>query len=67
MRDFGAWFAEQGKGETEDVDDTLYLKCRCGKSEFISLAEYENGDTGWYSEDLESGRGLCGGGPGCTP
>ena len=64
MKDFGAWFAEQGKAEEEDGE--IYLRCRCGKSEVVSLKAYENGDTGWYSEDPDSGVGLCGS-QFCTP
>jgi hypothetical protein len=67
MKDFGQWLADAGKGETEEVDDTIYLTCiSCGRTEYVSLAEYENGDTGWLV-DLESGEGLCGGGQFCLP
>jgi hypothetical protein len=67
MRDFGSWFSEQGKGETEEIDDTIWLECHCGKWETVSRAAFENGDTGWYSEDPDSGKGLCGGSQFCTP
>jgi hypothetical protein len=68
MRDFGSWFADQGKAEPEEVDDTLWLRCRgCGKEERLSLAEYENGDTGWYADDDGSGEGVCGGSQFCLP
>lgn len=64
-RDFGAWFSEQGK-EPEVEDDEIRLECPCGKSEWVSRKAVENGGAGWYSEDPDSGEGLCGG-PFCMP
>jgi hypothetical protein len=64
-RDFGAWFSEQGK-EPEVVDDEIHFECGCGMSEWVSRKAYENGDTRWYSEDPDSGKGLCCG-PFCLP
>lgn len=64
-KDFGAWFSEQGKakdvGAAAETEDGFCLECRCGKHEYVTLAAFENGDTGWFSEDPESGKGLCGG------
>ena len=40
-------------------DDKVWLECSCGKYEIVSISAYENGDTGWYSDDIESGKGLC--------
>lgn len=72
MKDFGQWFNGQGKNETEEVDDVVLFTCHgCGKSEYLSIAEYESGDTGWYTgDDFHPGdrvTGVCGGGPWCTP
>lgn len=67
-KEFGQWFADVGKGETEELDDSLWLVCTgCGKSDVVSRAEFENGDSGWYSEDPESGEGLCTGSLFCLP
>lgn len=68
MKDFGSWFGDQGKGETEEVDDVLWITCsHCGKSEPISKSEWESGDSDWYVEDWGDDTGLCCGGLGCTP
>lgn len=82
MKDFGKWFAEQGTEQpvystaqkplaADHVslgDDVLHMRCwGCGKEETVERKAYENGDTGWYSEDFKTGTGLCGGGPRCTP
>ena len=72
MKDFGAWFADQGKSETEEVDDVFNIRCgHCGKEEYISVCEYESGDSGWHTDEKpvpgDAIWGLCGGGPGCTP
>jgi hypothetical protein len=65
MRDFGSWFAEQGK---EEPETHFWLKCRgCGKEELVERKAYENGDVAWYSEDEESGEGVCGGSQFCCP
>jgi len=69
-KSFEHWLDGAGRGETEEVDDTYYFVCRgCGKSEYVSLAEYENGDTGWYAEQHPMGHftGVCGGSPWCLP
>lgn len=67
--DFDRWFNQQGRGETEEVDDTIYLHCcHCGKAEYVSLSQVMNGDIGWYTDtSFDEGEGLCGGGEGCTP
>lgn len=72
MKEFGQWFADQGKGQTEEIDDTCHFTCRgCGKSEYLSWAEYEAGDSGWWVESSEVGKptasGVCGSGPYCIP
>lgn len=71
VMDFGKWFQDQGKGETEEVDDVYEFHCcGCGKEEYISMSEYETGDTGWYVEGHQTdGKylGVCGGGAHCTP
>lgn len=73
MSDFHQWLNEQGKGQTEEVDDTVLLRCSgCGKEEYVSLSELENGDSGWYSDfDLSPGgvdeHARCGGSPRCLP
>lgn len=72
-KDFGAWFSEQGKDATPEVDATFSATCTgCGKHEYsISLRAYRNGDTGWYIEyDVypdDDYEGLCGGSVYCTP
>jgi hypothetical protein len=60
MKDFGSWFAEQGKSDKAQEDEEIYFRCGCGKTEVVSRKAYENGDTRWYSEDPDSGVGLCG-------
>lgn len=72
MRDFGSWFAEQGKSELIKVDGTAWFRCcECGKQEVLTLAEYRNGDTGWFvEEDVEPDgdyEGVCGGSQFCLP
>lgn len=74
MKDFGAWFSEQGAEKprtTEEIDDTIYFVCSCGKWEYVSIAEFINGDTPWYwDHDIEPGGrylALCGSGPHCLP
>ena len=72
MKDFGSWFNGQGKGETEEVDDVaLFHCCGCGKEEYLSDAEYETGDYGWYVDpyNMTDGvyLGVCGSGPHCLP
>jgi hypothetical protein len=72
--DFGRWMAAQGAQPAPQAEEppmeeegTYWLECRaCGKWEIVTHKAFENGDTGWYSEDPESGEGLCGG-PFCTP
>lgn len=72
MRDFGSWFAEQGKSEPVEVDEDIRFECRgCGKVEYLTLAQYESGGYGWYVDDLEAGdtraSGVCGGSQFCLP
>lgn len=72
MRDFGSWFSEQGKSEPEAVDGSAWMKCcGCGKTETVSLKAYENGDTGWHTEDEVEDEGtyegVCGGSQFCLP
>lgn len=72
MREFHHWFNEQGRGETEEVDDSVWLECRgCGKSVCESMGSVESGDVGWYIEEaMEPGgtyRGVCGGSQWCMP
>lgn len=72
MKDFGQWLADTGKGETEEVDDTVWLECTgCGKSECCSIAQVEAGDAGWYvEEEMKPGEtylGYCCGNPFCLP
>lgn len=71
MKDFGAWFAEQGKdqpGETREEDDTYLFRCRCcGKEEYVSMAAYDNGDVAWYAMNDDFEHAVCGGGPFCLP
>ena len=74
VKDFGQWFSEQGhavEGRACEDDDTVYLTCSCGKWEAVSLAQLENGGTGWYVEgDLEPGdsaSGKCGSNQWCLP
>lgn len=56
-KDFGTWFAEQGP--VEEPDDEVYLECGCGLHETVSRKALLNGDTRWYCEDPDSGKGLC--------
>lgn len=71
MKDFGAWFAEQGAenlGATREEDDERLFRCRgCGKEEYVSMAEYENGNTGWYADDEDFEHAVCGGSVFCIP
>ncbi|KAE8757347.1 hypothetical protein FSO04_24315 [Paraburkholderia madseniana] len=72
MRDFGAWFSEQGKSEPVEIDGSAWMKCcGCGKEETVNLKAYENGDTGWYVDDeVEPDgtyEGVCGGSDRCIP
>lgn len=71
MKDFGAWFAQQGAekpGETcEDPDIHLFRCCRCGKTELVTRFQYENGGTGWYASDDDFEHAVCGGSPFCLP
>jgi hypothetical protein len=71
MRDFGSWFSEQGKGETEEVDEKVWLRCYgCAKDGHVSIKAMKNGDTGWYVEgEVEADgtyNGLCGGSQFCV-
>jgi hypothetical protein len=67
MRDFGTWFAEQGKEPVEEIDESVYLECTgCGKTEFVERRELENGDA-WATFDESAGTGLCGGSHRCVP
>jgi hypothetical protein len=71
--DFDRWLNGQGRGETEEVDDSVSLECSgCGRFEYVSLAELENGDSGWVSyEKLEPGdydpHARCCGSDRCLP
>jgi len=74
MKDFDSWFNQQRfvDEKTEEEDDKFSIQCSsCGRHEYVSLRAYENGDTGWYSDEdpqsWDSIWGLCGGGPGCCP
>lgn len=74
MKDFGAWFAEQGKAqpgaapEEDETGDMHWFRCRrCGKTELVTRLEYENGDVAWYAEDEDFKNAVCGGGPFCLP
>jgi hypothetical protein len=62
-KDFGAWLNNQGKAKEAEkaAEDGFCLECRCGKYEYVTMEAFENGDTGWFSENPESGKGLCGG------
>lgn len=69
-KDFGAWFAAQGVKEqmTPDEDEQFRMECYgCGKVEYITWADYEQGDKGWYSDNPGSGKGVCGGSDRCLP
>lgn len=72
MKDFGEWLLQQGRGETEEVDNVFSIMCSgCGKEEYITVDEYESGDSGWYSDRKpqpgDAIWGLCGGTHRCTP
>jgi hypothetical protein len=72
MKPFGAWFNEQRNDPAKEIDARVWMECRgCGRSESVSVAAYENGDTGWYVEEqVEPNgayRGVCGGSHLCTP
>lgn len=72
IKDFGAWLSGQGQSasesEPQDQDEEFPLDCTgCGKHEWVNRSAYENGDTGWYSDNPESGKGRCGGSQWCTP
>ncbi|WP_043345185.1 hypothetical protein [Cupriavidus basilensis] len=59
---------ENAETSTPDEDDLLHFRCcRCGKVESVTPKAYENGDTGWYMEDVEDGSGVCGGSQWCLP
>ena len=64
MRSFESWFENHA---VPDEEVYLSLHCyACGRDQIVTLAAFENGDTGWYSTDPESGVGLCGGTQWCT-
>jgi hypothetical protein len=70
-RSFEQWFNETTKpspakpvlkDESDYQDaDILHFECGCGKTETVTYGAYMNGDTGWYVEDIEDGKGICGG------
>lgn len=71
-QEFSRWLAAQKPAdfpiEADDDEDQFRMECYgCGKIEYITRADYESGDKGWYARCLEEGIGVCGGSQFCLP